>query len=160
MIIWRISQEVFMICGMILPLRLALSLIATSRPKTYRNSYLWKHRWALCIQVCAMPVESALFASDLQLSEMFGKTELSTSPLKRVQSQKLTRPNQIARERSMRVARRLGRHIMAAAASIGVTDWAIQQIELALQQPCATGREVFRHGAAAELRQQKANPRK
>ena len=51
------------------------------------------------------------------------------------------------------------RHIMTAAASIGVTDWAIQQIDLALQQPSVTGREIFRDSAAAELRRQQAQAR-
>ena len=51
------------------------------------------------------------------------------------------------------------RHIMAAAASIGVTDWAIQQIDLALQQPCVTGREIFRDSGTAELRRQQAQAR-
>jgi len=51
------------------------------------------------------------------------------------------------------------RHIMAAAASIGVTDWAIQQIGLALQQPCVKGREVFRDSGTAELRRQQAQAR-
>ena len=51
------------------------------------------------------------------------------------------------------------RHIMTAAASIGVTDWAIQQIDLALQQPSVTGRDIFRDSAAAELRRQQAQAR-
>ena len=51
------------------------------------------------------------------------------------------------------------RHIMAAAASIGVTDWAIEQIDLALQQPCVKGREVFRDSGTAELRRQQAQAR-
>ena len=51
------------------------------------------------------------------------------------------------------------RHIMTAAASIGVTDWAIQQIDLALQQPCVMGREVFRDSGTAELRRQQAQAR-
>jgi hypothetical protein len=51
------------------------------------------------------------------------------------------------------------RHIMAAAASIGVTDWAIQQIGLALQQPCVKGREVFRDSGTAELGRQQAQAR-
>ena len=51
------------------------------------------------------------------------------------------------------------RHIMTAAASIGVTDWAIQQIDLALQQPSVTGREIFRDSAAAEVRRQQAQAR-
>jgi hypothetical protein len=48
------------------------------------------------------------------------------------------------------------RHVMTAAVSIGVADWAVQQIDLALQQPCVTGREIFRDNATAELRQQEA----
>lgn len=51
------------------------------------------------------------------------------------------------------------RHIMAAAASISVTDWAIHKIDHALQQPCVTGREMFRDRAAAELRQHEAKVR-
>lgn len=51
------------------------------------------------------------------------------------------------------------RHIMSAARSIGVMDWAAQQIELALQEPCVKGREVFRDSGAAELRRQKAPAR-
>jgi len=51
------------------------------------------------------------------------------------------------------------RHIMAAAASIGVTDWAIEQIGLALRQPCVKGREVFRDSGTAELRRQQAQAR-
>ncbi len=46
------------------------------------------------------------------------------------------------------------RHVMATARSIGVMDWAAQQIELALQQPCVKGREVFRDSGAAEIRRQ------
>ena len=51
------------------------------------------------------------------------------------------------------------RHIMAAAASIGVTDWAIEQIGLALRQSCVKGREVFRDSGTAELRRQQAQAR-
>lgn len=51
------------------------------------------------------------------------------------------------------------RHIMAAAASIGVTDWAIEQIGLALRQPSVKGREVFRDSGTAELRRQQAQAR-
>lgn len=51
------------------------------------------------------------------------------------------------------------RHIMAAAKSIGVMDWATEQIGLALQQPCVKGREAFRDIGAAELRRQVAPAR-
>jgi hypothetical protein len=52
------------------------------------------------------------------------------------------------------------RHIKTAAASIGFMDWAVQQIGLALQQPCVTGREIFRDSATAELRRQEAQAQK
>lgn len=52
------------------------------------------------------------------------------------------------------------RHIMAAAELIGAADWAINQIDLALQQPCVKGREVFRDSGTAELQQQRAQVQK
>lgn len=44
------------------------------------------------------------------------------------------------------------RYTTAVAASITATDWAHEQIDLALQQPRVTGREIFHASATAELR--------